>query len=63
MIDLHQGPLAARLQHLIDHKTKPLGSLGRLEALALQLALVQGSETPCLQAPQILVCTADHGIA
>ena len=29
--------LAARLQHRIDNKTKPLGALGQLESLAQQL--------------------------
>jgi len=55
--------LAARVQHRIDHKTKPLGALGRLEALALQLALIQGREDPRLDAPQLVVFAADHGIA
>ena len=55
--------LAARVQHRIDRKTKPLGALGRLEALALQLALVQQCETPQLHAPQLVVFAADHGIA
>ena len=39
---LADAPLAQRVQHRLDRKTKPTGSLGRLEALALQLALVQG---------------------
>jgi nicotinate-nucleotide--dimethylbenzimidazole phosphoribosyltransferase len=55
--------LAARLQHLLDHKTKPLGALGRLEALALRLGLILGSEAPVLTAPQMLVCAGDHGLA
>lgn len=38
MIDIHDAALAARVQHRIDHKTKPVGALGRIEALALQLA-------------------------
>ena len=55
--------LAARVQRLIDNKTKPLGALGRLEALALQMALVFGTDAPRLQAPQLVVFAADHGIA
>jgi len=61
--DLHDAALAARLQHKLDRKTKPVGALGRLEALALQIGLVLGSETPRLEAPQLLVCAGDHGLA
>ena len=61
--NLHDDSLAQRVQHLIDHQTKPLGALGRLEALALQLALIQGNEAPALHAPQLVVFAADHGIA
>jgi nicotinate-nucleotide--dimethylbenzimidazole phosphoribosyltransferase len=55
--------LEARLRHKIDHKTKPLGALGALESLALQLALIQRSESPALHSPQMVVFAADHGIA
>jgi nicotinate-nucleotide--dimethylbenzimidazole phosphoribosyltransferase len=43
--------------------TKPAGSLGRLEALAIQLAGHQGCECPSVVLPWISVFAADHGIA
>ena len=61
--DISDPALAARLQHRIDHKTKPLGALGRLEALALRIGGVLGTEAPVLDQPQMLICAADHGLA
>ena len=55
--------LRARLQQRIDRKTKPRGALGRLEALAVQVGLVQGRESPVLSDPQLVVFAGDHGIA
>ena len=55
--------LSARLQHKIDFKTKPLGALGQLESLGLQLGLIQRSETLVFTQPQMVVFAADHGVA
>ncbi len=61
--DLHDDALSDRLQHVIDHKTKPLGALGGIESLALRMGTILGSEAPQLEDPQMLVCAADHGLA
>lgn len=54
--------LASELQRKINQKTKPAGALGQLETLALQVGLIQGSLTPHLQRPVVLVFAGDHGI-
>lgn len=43
--------------------TKPAGSLGELETIAVRLAAMQGSEQPKVQQPYIAIFAGDHGIA
>lgn len=59
---IFNAALDARLSDEIDHKTKPRGSLGRIEALARQLGLIQQTPHPELVQPAILVFAADHGV-
>lgn len=51
-----------RLQYKIDHLSKPLGSLGTLEWLALRLGQIQRTLTPELHNPYNIIFCADHGI-
>jgi nicotinate-nucleotide--dimethylbenzimidazole phosphoribosyltransferase len=57
------APAAGAARRRQDELTKPSGSLGRLEELALQLADLQDSEYPACGAPSLLLFAADHGIA
>ncbi len=54
--------LAPALQAAINDKTKPPGSLGRLEELALRLGLIQGTTKPAVRGA-VLVVAGDHGLA
>jgi nicotinate-nucleotide--dimethylbenzimidazole phosphoribosyltransferase len=47
----------------LEAKTKPRGSLGRLEELAVRLAAITGELDPRPLRPVIVVAAADHGVA
>lgn len=51
------------LQAKIDMKTKPVGSLGRIETLAAQIASVQSSLTPRMDTCSLVIFAGDHGMA
>ena len=46
----------------INNLTKPKGSLGRLEELAVQIGTIQQTLSPRLEKPQNIIFAADHGI-
>lgn len=61
--ELDDPALVQALRQRIDGKTKPLGALGRLEALAVQIGCILGTGSPRLEQPQLVVFAADHGLA
>ena len=52
----------AAAQRRLDALTKPQGSLGKLEELALRVAVIQGKVPPRLGRKRLFVFAADHGI-
>ncbi|MCR4922086.1 MAG: nicotinate-nucleotide--dimethylbenzimidazole phosphoribosyltransferase [Bacteroidaceae bacterium] len=62
MIEPTDKSFARIVQERIDNLNKPKGSMGRLESLALQVALVQQTLTPQLSCPCHILFGGDHGI-
>jgi nicotinate-nucleotide--dimethylbenzimidazole phosphoribosyltransferase len=54
--------LEGRIRRRLDSLTKPQGSLGRLEELALQVGLIQGTDIPTIGRKAMLLFCADHGV-
>src|SRR3954452_21795466 len=55
--------IAVEMQRRLDDKTKPRGSLGRLEELACQIAAIRGSLDAEPPRKAVVVMGADHGVA
>lgn len=51
------------LQEKINDLTKPKGSLGRLEELAIQIGWIQQTLSPSLRHPVNVIYASDHGIS
>ncbi|MFY7942628.1 MAG: nicotinate-nucleotide--dimethylbenzimidazole phosphoribosyltransferase, partial [Burkholderiaceae bacterium] len=62
LADITNSTLTEALQHTLNNKTKPLGSLGRLEDVALKIGQILGSTAPVLDRPQMVVFAGDHGL-
>ena len=58
---LDRAAMAAARQRQ-DNLTKPAGSLGRLEELAIWLAGVTGELTPATEPRTVIVMAGDHGV-
>ena len=54
--------IQTQAQERQNQLTKPQGSLGRLENVAVQLAALQGQVKPQINQPYMLVFAADHGV-
>ncbi|MDQ7729767.1 nicotinate-nucleotide--dimethylbenzimidazole phosphoribosyltransferase [Halomonas sp. SpR8] len=59
-VDLKAGETTRRY---LDTLTKPPGSLGALEELAIQLSAITGELKPQVMPPAVIVFAADHGVA
>lgn len=55
--------IGEKAQKYVDTLTKPLGSLGQLEDLAIQLVEMTSNPFPSVFPPGVVVFAADHGIA
>ena len=54
--------LREKMQEHLDNLTKPVGSLGKLEAFALRMSEIQGKVPPSVTKKAVYVIAADHGV-
>ena len=62
IVSIQDSDLGNTIKTTINNKTKPLGSLGALESIGLQIGLIQKTTRPTIVQPAILIFAADHGI-
>ncbi|MGB7449678.1 MAG: nicotinate-nucleotide--dimethylbenzimidazole phosphoribosyltransferase [Ornithinimicrobium sp.] len=55
--------ISRHIARALEAKTKPPRSLGRIEDIAVELGVAQGTEHPCVDPAGILVFAGDHGVA
>lgn len=58
----NNNEIIKNMQNHLDNLTKPIGSLGELEEIALKLAAVQNKIPPQISKRASLIFAADHGI-
>jgi nicotinate-nucleotide--dimethylbenzimidazole phosphoribosyltransferase len=58
-----EDPVVTATRAALDAKTKPRGSLGRLEDLAVRVAAIRGTARPGRLRAAIVLAAADHGVA
>jgi nicotinate-nucleotide--dimethylbenzimidazole phosphoribosyltransferase len=54
--------LLAHARAKMDDKSKPLGALGKIEALGIRMSQIQNSLTPVILQKNLFVFAGDHGI-
>lgn len=59
---IHDPVLQQRIRQRLDSLTKPRGSLGRLEELAMQVGLIQRTDLPRIETKRMAIFGADHGV-
>ncbi|MDH6534300.1 nicotinate-nucleotide--dimethylbenzimidazole phosphoribosyltransferase [Parabacteroides sp. 52] len=62
-IEKPDNAILPAIEEKINNLTKPKGSLGRLEEIALQIGWIQQNISPELKHPVNVIYAADHGIA
>ena len=59
---MEKTQLREKMQNHLDNLTKPVGSLGQLEELAMKMSLIQKAVPPVLNRKAVYVFAGDHGI-